>query len=91
MKKKQLKVYYGGAKKGDWDMGIAIDCLKMADKLDVVCLVTGDGDFVHLVNHLKANGIRVEIIAFGETSAKELREAANSFIDMSEDKGTFLM
>lgn len=91
VKKKQLKVYYGGAKKGDWDMGIAIDCMKLADKLDVVVLVTGDGDFVHLVNHLKANGVRVEVMAFGKSTAKELKEAANNFIDMSENKSAFLM
>lgn len=91
VKKKQLKVYYGGAKKGDWDMGIAIDALKMAHKLDVVCLVTGDGDFVDLVNHLKAQGVRVEVMGFSESTAKELKEAANNFIDMSENEKVFLM
>ncbi len=91
VKKKQLKVYYGGAKKGDWDMGIAIDCMKMADKLDVICLVTGDGDFVHLVNHLKANGVRVEVVGFEKTTAKELKEAATNYLDISEEKDKLLM
>lgn len=91
VKKKQLKEYYGGAKKGDWDMGIAIDALKIADKLDVVVLVTGDGDFVHLVNHLQAKGVRVEVLAFEESASKELKSAANNFIDMSENPNVFLM
>ncbi len=91
VKKKQLKEYYGGAKKGDWDMGIAIDALKIADKLDVVVLITGDGDFVHLVHHLQAKGVRVEVLAFEESASKELKEAANNFIDMSENPKTFLM
>lgn len=91
VKKKPLKVYYGGAKKGDWDMGIAIDAMKLAEKLDVVCLITGDGDFKDLVNHLKANGVRVEVMGFDESTAKELKDAATNFIDMSESKNYFLM
>ncbi len=91
VKKKPLKIYYGGAKKGDWDMGIAIDALKMVNKLDVVCLVTGDGDFKDLVDHLKAKGVRVEVLAFKKSTAKELESAANNFIDMSEYKDTILM
>jgi len=91
VKKKELKVYYGGAKKGDWDMGIAIDAMKMASKLDVVVLVTGDGDFSALVEHLKANGVKVEVIAFSESASKELIDVANEFVDMSEDKRKFLM
>ncbi len=91
VKKKPLKVYYGGAKKGDWDMGIAIDAMKMVDKLDVVCLVTGDGDFKALVDHLKANGVRVEVMGFDESTAKELKESANNFLNMSKNKNTFLM
>ena len=91
VKKKKLKVYYGGAKKGDWDMGIAIDALKMANKLDVVSLVTGDGDFVDLVNSLKAQGVRVEVLAFGKSTAKQLEEAATNFVDMSENKDSFLI
>lgn len=91
VKKKELKVYYGGAKKGDWDMGIAIDAMKMASKLDVVVLVTGDGDFSALVEHLKANGVKVEVIAFSESASQELIESCNEFLDMSEEKRKFLM
>ncbi len=91
VKKKHLKEYYSGAKKGDWDMGIAIDALKIADKLDVVVLVTGDGDFTHLVNHLQAEGVRVEVMAFEQSASKDLKEAANNFIDMSENKNSYLM
>ena len=91
VKEKELKEFYGGGKKGDWDMGIAIDAMKLANKLDVVCLVTGDGDFKDLVNHLKANGVRVEVMGFDESTAKELKDAATNFIDMSESKNYFLM
>lgn len=91
VKTKELKEFYGGQKKGDWDMGIAVDAIQQAKKLDTVVIVTGDGDFTVLVNHLKATGCRVEVMSFGKSSAKELREAADNFIDMDEKPDKFLV
>lgn len=91
VKIKDLKTYYGGAKKGDWDMGIAIDALKIAPKIDVAVLVTGDGDFQVLAKHLKAQGVRVEGMAFGKSTAKELRSEVNNFIDMDQNKDAYLI
>src|SRR3989344_7006572 len=45
VKAKELQVFYGGMKKGDWDIGIAMDCIELAPKLDTVILVSGDGDY----------------------------------------------
>ncbi len=50
---------FGGMKKGDWDVGIAMDIIKLSGKLDVVILVAGDGDYVPLVEYLKNNGCQV--------------------------------
>lgn len=89
---KDLQVFFGGAKKADWDVGIAVDAIKLADKLDTVVLVSGDGDFLPLVNYLKENkGCRVEIIAFKETASGKLIEAADKFIDLSSQKRKFLI
>lgn len=89
---KDLQVFLGGAKKADWDVGIAIDAVKLADKLDVVVLVTGDGDFLPLVNYLKENkGCRIEVMAFKETTSSKLIEAADEFIDLSSQKRKFLI
>src|SRR3989338_2556603 len=52
-KTKNLQIFMGGAKKADWDVGIAVDAIKMGSKLDTVILVSGDGDFVPLVEYLK--------------------------------------
>lgn len=91
-KTKDLQIFYGGAKKADWDVGMAVDAVKMAPKLDAVILATGDGDFVPLVDYLKnSHGTQVEVIAFGKSSSARLKEAANDFIDMSEDPKKFLM
>ncbi len=91
VKIKELKEYYGGQKKGDWDMGMAIDGIKLANKMDVLVLVTGDGDFESLVKHLQARGVRVEVMSFGKSTAKELKGVANKFIDMDKKKEKFLI
>lgn len=91
VKTKELKEFYGGQKKGDWDLGMTVDMVQQAKKLDTVVLVTGDGDFAVLVDHLKALGCRVEVMSFGKSSAKEIREAADNFIDMDESPEKFLV
>ena len=64
VKTKDLQVFYGGHKKGDWDVGIAMDTIRLAPKVDTIVLVSGDGDFADLVVYLKGMGCRVEIIGF---------------------------
>lgn len=91
VKIKELKEFYGGEKKGDWDVGMSIDAIQQAKKLDTIILVTGDGDFEVLVQHLKAMGCRVEVMSFKKSSAKEIREVADNFIDMDENPDRFLV
>lgn len=90
-KTKNLKIFYGGAKKADWDVGIAVDAIRLAPKLDTVILATGDGDFAPLVNFLKEHGVQVEVISFGRSTSSELREACEDFIDMCESPDEFLI
>lgn len=90
-KTKDLQIFYGGAKKADWDVGMAVDAIKLSTRLDAIVLATGDGDFVPLVEYLKAQGVQVEVIAFGKSSSGRLREVADEFIDMSEQPKKFLM
>lgn len=91
-KVKDIRIFAGGAKKADWDIGMAIDAVAMAQKLDTIILATGDGDFVPLVEYLKYTyGTQVEVISFGKSSSGQLKEAADDFIDMSEDPRTYLI
>ncbi len=86
------QIFPGGAKKGDWDIGIAMDMIELAPKLDSLILVSGDGDFCPLLQHLRrALGCRVEVIAFGRTSSSKLREDADSFFDLDKTKRKFLI
>jgi len=84
-KTKDLQIFYGGAKKADWDVGLAVDAIKLAPKLDAVIIAAGDGDYVPLVKYLQENmGVQVEVIAFGRSTSSKLREVADDFIDMCD-------
>ncbi|MCH7492382.1 NYN domain-containing protein [Patescibacteria group bacterium] len=91
VKMKDLQIFYGGNKKGDWDIGVAVDAIRLSSKLDVVVLVTGDGDFVDLVNYLKNIGQHVEVIAFGESASSQLVHVADDFTDLSDNKKKYLI
>ena len=85
LRMKDLQIFPGGSKKADWDVGMAVDAIRMADALDVIILVTGDGDFVPLVEYLKwGKGRSVEVAAFGRTTSGKLRESADLFIDLMD-------
>lgn len=84
-KMKDLQIFADGAKKADWDVGLAVDAIKLAPKLDTVVLVTGDGDFVPLIQYLEQGGIQVEVISFGKSSSSKLKEVAHAFTDMCDD------
>lgn len=85
VRSKDLKIRADGTAKGDWDMGIAIDTIAIARKLDTIVLVSGDGDFVPLVDMLKAEGCRVEVLSLRRSTAHELIEAANLYTEIGED------
>ncbi len=89
-KVKDLQVFAGGAKKADWDVGMAIDAVKLAPHLDTIVLATGDGDFVPLIQYLDiSKGCQVEVISFGKSSSGKLKEAAHAFTDMCDDPQRF--
>lgn len=88
---KEIKTFGDGSKKADWDVGIVLDAVTLGEHVDVVALCSGDGDFSRLCSHLRHQGVRVEVFSFGDSTAKELREAADSFVDMSEEKEQYLL
>ena len=91
-KTKDLQIFMGGSKKADWDVGLAVDAIKMAQKLDTVIIASGDGDFIPLVEYLQMNeGCQVEVISFGKSSSGKLKEAADDFIDMCDNPRKYLL
>lgn len=87
---KDLQVFHSGTKKGDWDVGLAVDALKTAPRLDTVVIVSGDGDFIPLVEYLQTM-TQVEVISFGKSTSARLREVADDFVDLSENPRKYLM
>lgn len=90
-KERPLQVFYGGEKKADWDVGITVDAIRLSPSLDTIVLVSGDGDYLPLVEYLQNQGKQVEVLAFGETTSGRLKEEADDFIDLGADKGKFLI
>jgi len=88
---RDLQEFYGGMKKADWDVGITVDAIKCANKADVIVLVSGDGDFLQLVEYLKNQGIRVEVMAFGKSASSKLKEVSDEFIDLGESPEIYLL
>lgn len=92
MRTKDLQIFYGGAKKADWDVGLAVDAITAAPKLDTVILVTGDGDFVPLVEYLQTHGgCQVEVVSFGRSTSSKLKEAADDFLDLDDDPRRYIL
>jgi len=91
IKTKDLQIFYGGAKKADWDVGMAVDAIKMAHKVDAIVFATGDGDFIPAVEYIKSQGCQVEAITFGRSSSSGLRAVLDDFIDMDQDPNRFLI
>lgn len=88
---KDLQEFYGGAKKADWDVGMALDAVRTSDLVDAIVIVSGDGDFVPLIEYLKGRGRRVEVVAFDRTTSQKLKEAADDFTDLGASMQKFLI
>ncbi|MBU4421666.1 NYN domain-containing protein [Patescibacteria group bacterium] len=91
-KEKELQIFFGGATKADWDVGLAIDAIVLGEKVDSIVIVSGDGDFIPLVQYLRfSKGVHVEIMAFKETTSTKLLEVIDDYIDLSANKEKYLM
>ncbi len=92
IRSKPLQIFLGGAKKADWDVGLAIDAVTMAPKLDSVILLSGDGDYVPLVEYLqRTHGCQVEVVSFGKSSSARLIEACDDFLDLDINPKKYLI
>jgi uncharacterized protein (TIGR00288 family) len=90
-KERPLQVFFGGEKKADWDVGITVDAIRLSPSLDAIVLVSGDGDYVPLIEYLRNQGKQVEVIAFGGTTSGKLRESVDDFVDLSKEKSKYLI
>jgi len=87
---KDLQEFYGGAKKADWDVGLTVDAVRTAEIVDTIVIASGDGDFIPLVEYLKNQGRRVEVLSFGKSTSGKLKEIADDFIDLGEEPAKYI-
>ena len=90
-KTKDLQIFAGGAKKADWDVGLAVDAIKMAPRLDCVVIASGDGDYVPLVEYLQTMGVQAEVVSFGKSTSGKLREVVDDFVDLGDNPRKYLI
>ncbi|MDP3995662.1 MAG: NYN domain-containing protein [bacterium] len=88
---RDLQEFFGGAKKADWDVGITVDAIRIAQSCDTIVLCSGDGDFLQLLEYLKNQGKRTEVVAFGRSSSSKLKEITDEFIDLELDTDKSLL
>lgn len=88
---KDLQIFPGGTKKADWDVGMAVDAIRLSESNDATVLVTGDGDFIPLVEFLKAKGVQVEVLSFARSTSQKLQEAVDDFTDLGADPKKYLI
>ena len=91
VKMKELQTFAGGHQKGDWDVGIAMDIIKLMNKLDVIVLCSGDGDYLPLLEYLQMSGQFTETLAFGKSCSGKIKEVTDYFIDLDDNPRKFLM
>jgi len=91
MRMKDLQVFHTGAKKADWDVGIAVDMIRLTEKVDVIVLASGDGDFLEVIRYCQSRGVRVEIMAFEKTTNSKIIEESDHFTDLGDKKYCFLI
>lgn len=88
---KEIRRFADGTIKADWDVGMSLDAITLASHVDTVVLCTGDGDFSRLCSHLRHEGVRVEVMAFEQSTADELIDAADAFTDLAADADRYLL
>ncbi|MGE0135102.1 MAG: NYN domain-containing protein [Dehalococcoidia bacterium] len=79
---KPLKRFADGSIKGNFDVEMAVDMLTMADRLDVVAIVSGDADFARVVEEIQSKGVRVEVVAFAGSTSQEMRALADRYVEV---------
>ncbi|AGN01990.1 hypothetical protein L593_10225 [Salinarchaeum sp. Harcht-Bsk1] len=88
---KDIKTFGDGSQKADWDVGISLDAVTLASHVDTMVLCTGDGDFARLCSHLRHEGVRVEVLSFEASTAEELIDATDEFVDLGGDPDRYLL
>ena len=81
---KDIRKYGDGRVKANLDIELVVDMMRMAEKLDIAVVVSGDGDFAPAINAVQQKGVRVEVISFRGNTSSDLMDVADVFIDIAQ-------
>ncbi len=74
--------------KGNMDIELTVDAMRLSRNIDHIVLFSGDGDFKSLVAALQQDGRRVSVVSTLQTQppmvADELRRQSDQFIDLAD-------
>jgi uncharacterized LabA/DUF88 family protein len=91
LKVKDVQEFASGEKKADWDVGMTVDAISILPRVDVVIIISGDGDFVPLCEYIQTHGALCEVVSFGDSTNARLKEIASSFTDLNANPELYLM
>ncbi|WP_376796474.1 NYN domain-containing protein [Thermogemmatispora sp.] len=82
---KNYKTFSSGAKKADLDLDLCMDVVRLVESraVDCIVLVSGDSDFMPMLDYCSDHGVRVEVAAFDEAMSATLRQSCDLFINLS--------
>ncbi|HEX7736023.1 MAG TPA: NYN domain-containing protein [Ktedonobacteraceae bacterium] len=82
---KNYKTFSSGAKKADLDLDLCMDVVRLVDgkAVDCIVLVSGDSDFMPMLDYCSDHGVRVEVAAFDESMSATLRQSCDLFVNLS--------
>lgn len=82
---KNYKTFSSGAKKADLDLDLCMDVVRLVDgrAVDCIVLVSGDSDFMPMLDYCSDHGVRVEVAAFDEAMSATLRQSCDLFVNLS--------
>ncbi len=67
------------------DIPLSIKATQLASKVDTIIILSGDSDYVELIRHLKAEGVRIEIAAIEQTTSQLLKDEADFYHPITKE------
>ncbi len=79
---KDIRKFGDGRMKANLDIELVVDLFRLADRMDIAVIVSGDGDFAPAIQALQDKGVRGEVISFKPNTSSDLMAVADEFMDI---------
>jgi uncharacterized LabA/DUF88 family protein len=79
---KDIRKFGDGRMKANLDIELVVDLFRLADRMDIAVIASGDGDFAPAIKALQDKGVRCEVISFKPNTSSDLIAVADEFQDI---------